>query len=106
MAAMRWALLVASVALVASPPPASATSAGQRPDPHAPDPCKSEWIQSLGGKDVPCETWKTGPILRCEMDRPYYTWLNRFRWYADGEWSQWWMYARTYSPAPAKACSG
>lgn len=69
---------------------------------HAPDACKSDFIQSLG--DVPCETMTETAVLRCDLDRPYYETKHRFRWYSDGVWSQWWLYYRSFRNAPRKAC--
>jgi len=104
MKTMRIVLLAASAVLMLSPAPASATSIEWRPGPNIHDMCKSDWIKAL---DAPCETRMDDPILHCEPGvRPHYEWRHRFRFYTDGAWSPWWVYSKTYSPVPAKACSG
>lgn len=66
------------------------------------DMCKSDWIKALG--NPPCETMTDPAQIRCDLDRPYYVTPYRFRYYTNGAWSPWWLYARSYRPAPKTAC--
>ena len=100
---MKKFIIASLVALALCPAPAQAGRAvigGTTPPPNI---CHSDWIKSLG--NPPCETMSEAPVVRCDLDRPYYVTKHRFRWFNGTEWSQWWLYYRWYKHAPQKVCA-